>query len=143
MLRIALPLVVLIAAASALAAPPAKRPAQNTRCAATNIVTGYLDLGYKPTRKDLVVVYRIEPANRMPVSKVAEHLAAESSIGTWTDISTVNPAAAARLRPHVYSIRSRRRASARASSRSPTPRISSRRAARRRSSRRSAGTSSG
>jgi ribulose-bisphosphate carboxylase large chain len=84
----------------ASAAPRTK----DTRSAATNIVTGYLDLGYKPTKKDLVVVYRVEPANRMPVARVAEHLAAESSIGTWTDISTVNPQAAARLRPHIFSI---------------------------------------
>lgn len=100
MLRIALPLAALLAASAAIAAPPAR----NTRAAATNIVTGYLDLGYKPTKKDLVVVYRVEPANRMPVAKVAEHLAAESSIGTWTDISTVNPAVAAKLRPHIFSI---------------------------------------
>jgi len=72
--------------------------------AGNNITRGYLDLGYRPTKRDMVVVYRVEPAGRTPIKKVAEHLAAESSIGTWTDISTVNPAAANRLRPRVYSI---------------------------------------
>jgi len=92
-------------AASALAKGPTRAGSLvGTRASATGIVTGYLDPAYQPTRKDLVVVYRVEPANRMPVAKVAEHLAAESSIGTWTDISTVNPAMAAKLRPHIYSI---------------------------------------
>jgi ribulose-bisphosphate carboxylase large chain len=79
----------------------------SARAASGDILTGYMSLGYKPTKKDLVVVYRVEPKGRTPIKKVAEALAAESSIGTWTAISTVNPAAASRLRPKVYSISKR------------------------------------
>jgi ribulose-bisphosphate carboxylase large chain len=79
------------------------------RTTSNNITSGYLNLGYRPTRKDLVVVYRVEPRGRTPINRVAESLAAESSIGTWTKISTVNPAQADRLRPKVYSISKRGR----------------------------------
>jgi len=82
-------------------APQVKAPTK------PNLTKGYLDPGYRPTGKDMVVVYRVEPAGRMPIKKVAEHLAAESSIGTWTDISTANPASAERLRPHIFSISKR------------------------------------
>lgn len=79
-------------------------PLARTSAGSPNITSGYLDLGYRPTKRDLVVVYRVEAARGKPIEKVAQHLAAESSIGTWTDIATVNPEAAQRLRPHVYSI---------------------------------------
>nr|VDD89090.1 RuBisCO long chain, Form III-b [uncultured archaeon] len=97
--------VLLLSSASHARYTPAKAPRPVARAGAgANITRGYLDPGYRPTGKDMVVVYRVEARGRMPIGKVAEHLAAESSIGTWTDIATVNPASAARLRPHVYSI---------------------------------------
>lgn len=64
----------------------------------------YIDLKYKPDSKDdLIAEYYVEP-NRITIEKAAEHLAAESSIGTWTDISTLSPTLANQLKPHVYSI---------------------------------------
>jgi ribulose-bisphosphate carboxylase large chain len=91
----------------ASAAARTRRSSTATRTSSDNITSGYLDLGYRPTKKDLVVVFRVEPRRGKPISKVAEHLAAESSIGTWTTISTLNPEAAQRLRPKVYSINKR------------------------------------
>ena len=63
----------------------------------------YVDLKYMPSKDELLAEYLVEP-NRIPIEKAAAHLAAESSIGTWTDISTMNPCIAKRLKPHVYYI---------------------------------------
>jgi len=63
----------------------------------------YIDLKYKPSKKDLIAEYYVEP-NKISIEKVCEHLAAESSIGTWTTISTMNPRIAKKLKPHVYDI---------------------------------------
>ncbi len=63
----------------------------------------YIDLKYAPTKNDLVVLYRVEP-NKISIETACEHLAAESSIGTWTKISTMNPRVAKKLKPTVFSI---------------------------------------
>ncbi|MAG77980.1 type III ribulose-bisphosphate carboxylase [archaeon] len=63
----------------------------------------YVDLKYKPSSKDLVAEYYVEP-NRMDLRTVANHIAAESSIGTWTQISTMSPTISKRLRPSVFYI---------------------------------------
>lgn len=63
----------------------------------------YIDLKYKPSKKDLIVEYKATP-NNIPLKKLCEHLAGESSIGTWTDISTMNPSIAKKLKPNVFSI---------------------------------------
>ncbi len=66
----------------------------------------YIDLKYKPGKNDLVAEYYVEP-NKISIEKACEHLAAESSIGTWTTISTMNPRIAKKLKPHVYYINKR------------------------------------
>ncbi len=63
----------------------------------------YIDKKYKPSKNDLVCEYYVEP-NRMSLEKACEHIAGESSIGTWTTISTMNPNIAKKLKPRVYSI---------------------------------------
>ena len=63
----------------------------------------YINLKYTPTKNDLVVLYRVEP-NKISIETACEHLAAESSIGTWTEISTMNPRVAKKLKPTVFSI---------------------------------------
>ncbi len=50
---------------------------------------GYIKKSYKPTKDDLVCLFRIEP-NHIPYSKAADAVAGESSTGTWTDIKTMN-----------------------------------------------------
>jgi len=64
----------------------------------------YLDLDYRPADDDLLTVYRVEPAGGKSLEEVASSLAGESSIGTWTDVATMIPEVAERLRPHIYRI---------------------------------------
>ncbi len=64
----------------------------------------YTNLKYRPTDKELVCEFYVEP-NKVTMEKACEQVAAESSIGTWTDISTMNPRIAERLRPTVFSIK--------------------------------------
>jgi len=45
----------------------------------------FINLKYKPTSKDLVCLFRIEP-NKISMKEAAATVALESSIGTWTDI---------------------------------------------------------
>ena len=68
----------------------------------------YIDLKYTPTKNDLVVLYHVEP-NKISIETACEHLAAESSIGTWTEISTMNPRIAKKLKPTVFSIDKKRK----------------------------------
>ncbi len=63
----------------------------------------YINLKYKPQADDLIAEYYLEP-DGISIEQACEHLAAESSIGTWTDISTMSPKIARRLKPNVYSI---------------------------------------
>jgi ribulose-bisphosphate carboxylase large chain len=53
----------------------------------------------------MVAEFFVEPRSGMTMKKAAGHVAAESSIGTWTDIATMNPDIAHKLRPSVYSIK--------------------------------------
>ncbi len=68
----------------------------------------YVDLKYKPSSRDLIAEYYVEP-NRMDLRTVANHLAAESSIGTWTKIATMSPRISKRLRPSVFSINKKKK----------------------------------
>ncbi|MBD3249003.1 type III ribulose-bisphosphate carboxylase [Candidatus Woesearchaeota archaeon] len=63
----------------------------------------YIDLKYKPKQWDVVAKFFVEP-NDISLKKACEHIAAESSIGTWTDIATMNPRIARKLKPKVFSI---------------------------------------
>jgi ribulose-bisphosphate carboxylase large chain len=48
----------------------------------------YVDFGYKPSREDLVCEFFLEPAESSSVERAAGAVAAESSIGTWTEVKT-------------------------------------------------------
>ncbi len=63
----------------------------------------YVDLNYKPTKKELIAEYYVEP-NKISLNEAADNIAKESSIGTWTSISTMNQNILNKLKPHVYSI---------------------------------------
>jgi len=45
----------------------------------------FLDLKYKPSSRDLICLFRVEP-NQMSVREAAATVALESSVGTWTDV---------------------------------------------------------
>jgi ribulose-bisphosphate carboxylase large chain len=51
----------------------------------------YVDLKYEPSKDDLVCLFRIEPSKGVSIKQAAEDVAAESSIGTWTEICTMSP----------------------------------------------------
>ncbi len=48
----------------------------------------FINLSYKPKKTDLICEYRIEP-NKISLRSAAEKVASESSIGTWTKVSTM------------------------------------------------------
>lgn len=48
----------------------------------------FVDLKYEPSRDDLVCEFYLEPQGSMGVKECAGGVAAESSIGTWTEITT-------------------------------------------------------
>ncbi len=64
----------------------------------------FVDLKYKPKKTDLVVEYHAHPAKGISLAQLCEYIAGESSIGTWTTISTMNPTIARKLKPHVFYI---------------------------------------
>jgi ribulose-bisphosphate carboxylase large chain len=68
----------------------------------------YIDLKYKPLKNDLVCEYRLEPAKGVSFEKAATHMAGESSINTWTDILTLSPRLAKKLKPRVFFIDKKR-----------------------------------
>ncbi len=47
----------------------------------------FVNLKYKPKSSDLICLFRVEP-NRMSLKEAANDVALESSIGTWTDVSS-------------------------------------------------------
>jgi ribulose-bisphosphate carboxylase large chain len=51
----------------------------------------YIDLKYEPGKNDLICLFRIEPDKGISIKKAAENVAAESSVGTWTEVKTMNP----------------------------------------------------
>ncbi len=51
---------------------------------------GYLMLGFKPNREGFIIcIFRLEPAKNAKFAEAAVAVAAESSIGTWTEIKTL------------------------------------------------------
>jgi len=48
----------------------------------------YIDLKYKPRESDLICTFRVEP-NGVPFNTAAMHVAGESSVGTWTKVTTL------------------------------------------------------
>lgn len=64
------------------------------------MVKRYVDLNYQPTDEDLITEVFVEPANK----ETADMLAAESSTGTWTQITTTNKQTREQLKARVFEI---------------------------------------
>lgn len=64
----------------------------------------YIDLKYEPRKEELICYYIVSPKSPNSIESVSSQIAAESSIGTWTDISTLTQTIRKKLSPHVYSI---------------------------------------
>jgi ribulose-bisphosphate carboxylase large chain len=62
----------------------------------------FVDLTYKPKETDLVCTFLVEPEG-ISLKEAAGGVAAESSVGTWTELTTEQPYVA-RLAAHVFSI---------------------------------------
>lgn len=64
----------------------------------------YIDLKYKPKKEELICYYIVSPKSPNSIESVSSQIAAESSIGTWTDISTLTQSIQKKLSPKVYSL---------------------------------------
>jgi ribulose-bisphosphate carboxylase large chain len=62
----------------------------------------FVDLRYKPAETDLICTFYVEP-DGISLKEAAGGVAAESSIGTWTELTTAEPYVA-RLAAHVFSV---------------------------------------
>ena len=62
----------------------------------------FVDLKYKPSETDLICTFHVEPEG-ISLKEAAGGVAAESSIGTWTELTTEKPYVE-RLAAHVFSI---------------------------------------
>ena len=51
---------------------------------------GFVQLNYLPKKTDLICEFKIEPASGLSIRDCAERIAGESSVGTWTEVSTTN-----------------------------------------------------
>ncbi|MEA2070423.1 MAG: type III ribulose-bisphosphate carboxylase [Asgard group archaeon] len=60
----------------------------------------FVNLQYQPTKNDLITTFRMDPINE----KLADMLAAESSTGTWTKITTDTKRSREKLKARVYFI---------------------------------------
>lgn len=50
----------------------------------------YLEIGKQAQKSDFVALFKIEPSDGKTIEESANYVAAESSIGTWTDVSTMS-----------------------------------------------------
>jgi ribulose-bisphosphate carboxylase large chain len=53
--------------------------------------TDFLDLKHRPSKHELVAVFRVRPSRGFSLDQVAGRVASESSVGTWTTLTTVTP----------------------------------------------------
>ncbi len=61
----------------------------------------YLRLGYRPKfKEEVIATYYLESS--LPLAEAAGHIAAESSIGTWTKLSTLRDKTLAKLGPKIF-----------------------------------------
>ncbi len=62
----------------------------------------FVDLTYKPKSSDLICTFTIEPED-ISLKEAAGGVAAESSVGTWTELTTVKPYVE-KLAAHVFKL---------------------------------------
>lgn len=59
----------------------------------------FVDFSYKPSKDDLICLFRFEPAKGISAKEAIGRIASESSNGTWTELTT--------LKEHIRRIRAR------------------------------------
>lgn len=62
----------------------------------------FIDLKYKPKKTDVICQFKITPAKGFTFKEVASMVAGESSVGTWTEVKTMNPRIGKKLTPKVF-----------------------------------------
>ncbi len=67
--------------------------------------TSFVNLKYKPSRDDIIATYRIE--SKLELKKAAIEVAKESSIGTWTKLTTLKQKTFDKLAPQIFYANSR------------------------------------
>ena len=49
----------------------------------------FVDFRYRPSKDDIVCLFRFEPAKGISTNEALGRIAAESSNGTWTELTTL------------------------------------------------------
>lgn len=71
----------------------------------TSSYVGFIDTSYEPDlRKEFITTYHVIPSKSEKFTTVAQAIAGESSIGTWTHLETLSSAVKDKLRPHIFKI---------------------------------------
>ncbi|MFH1801254.1 MAG: type III ribulose-bisphosphate carboxylase [archaeon] len=64
----------------------------------------FINLNYKPKKTDVICQYRVLPAKGISLEEISGMVAGESSVGTWTEVSTMKKRIAKKLSPAVFYI---------------------------------------
>lgn len=64
---------------------------------------GYINMKYKPKTDDLLCRFYVEPRYGVSIDSAAAAVAAESSVGTWTEVATAQPYVK-KLSAYVYNL---------------------------------------
>jgi len=64
----------------------------------------YLELGYEPEETELLIAFRVTPRAGTSMEEAASAVAAESSVGTWTEVELGNEAKYNKFKARVYRI---------------------------------------
>ena len=64
----------------------------------------FINLKYKPKKTDLICQFKVTPAKGFDFRDVASMVAGESSVGTWTEVQTMNKKIGKTLTPYVFYI---------------------------------------
>ena len=67
----------------------------------------FVDLKYKPKNTDVILQFRVYPNKGFNLREAASMVAGESSVGTWTDVQTMNKKIGKTLSPKVFYIDSK------------------------------------
>jgi ribulose-bisphosphate carboxylase large chain len=67
-------------------------------------VNSYLKLGQKPKKTDIISVLKLVPKKGMKIDDCAQEIAGESSVGTWTEVKTLDKKTFDRLAAKVIYI---------------------------------------
>jgi ribulose-bisphosphate carboxylase large chain len=63
-----------------------------------------LELGYKPEESELLIAFRVTPRQGTSMEEAASAVAAESSVGTWTEVELGNEEKYNKFKARVYRI---------------------------------------